>query len=352
MSNVRATAARTYSHPDADYAELKRLIKDRGLLDKQPAYYTMKILLTLALFALSFVILFTVDNFWVQLLNAVYLGIMSTQIGFLGHDAGHRQIFDDTRKNDLVGLLGGNLLLGMSRFWWVNKHNAHHSNPNVDDMDPDIDIPVLAFTEEDALSKRGLFRHLVRYQAYYLIPITSLQALGMHNITFQTVFGKRPKGWQTEATLLLAHFALYFLAVFSALPFWQAIAFILVHKMTFGIYNSSVFAPNHKGMPVLPKDNHVDFLRKQVLTSRNIIAHPVTDFWYGGLNYQIEHHLFPSMPRNRLREAQPIVVDFCRRKGISYHETSVLQSYREILEHLHEVSAPLRAESIAPTAAK
>jgi fatty acid desaturase len=96
-------------------------------------------------------------------------------------------------------------------------------------------------------------------------------------------------------------------------------------------------------MPILERDSQLDFLRRQVLTSRNVLAHPITDFWYGGLNYQIEHHLFPRLPRNKLREAQPIVKDFCRDHSIAYHETSVLQSYREILQHLHEVGAPLRA---------
>ena len=339
-----------HSRIDNDYAELKRLVRERGLLDKQPRYYILKIVLTLALFALSFVILFAVDNFWIQMLNAVYLGIMSTQIGFLGHDLGHGQVFSSARRNGFYGLLAGNLLLGMSRSWWVNKHNAHHSNPNVEDMDPDIDIPILAFSEEEAQSKQGLLRSIVRYQAYYILPITALQAFGMHNITFQTLLRGRPEGWKTELTLVLVHFLLYFALVFMALPFWWAVAFVVVHTVVFGMYNSSVFAPNHKGMPVLPKDTQLDFLHKQVLTSRNIIAHPVTDFWYGGLNYQIEHHLFPTMPRNKLSQAQPIVMEFCRQRGISYHETTVLQSYREIVEHLHEVSAPLRAEGASAAA--
>lgn len=75
-----------------------------------------------------------------------------------------------------------------------------------------------------------------------------------------------------------------------------------------------------------------------------IKAHPFTDFWYGGLNYQIEHHLFPNMPRNKLKEAQPIVRAFCKEHAIAYAETSMLQSYREILRFLHQVSAPLRKE--------
>jgi hypothetical protein len=104
-----------------------------------------------------------------------------------------------------------------------------------------------------------------------------------------------------------------------------------------------VFAPNHKGMPQVDDSGDLDFLRKQVLTSRNVRSHPLTDMWYGALNYQIEHHLFPTMPRNRVREAHLIVREFCAEQSIPYHEVSMLQSYRELLGFLHEVGAPLRS---------
>jgi fatty acid desaturase len=91
----------------------------------------------------------------------------------------------------------------------------------------------------------------------------------------------------------------------------------------------------------------MDYLRMQVLTARNVKAHPITDFWYGGLNYQIEHHLFPSLARNQLREAQGIIRQFCDELEISYHETSMFHSYVEILEYLHAVSAPLRQKKLA-----
>jgi fatty acid desaturase len=103
-----------------------------------------------------------------------------------------------------------------------------------------------------------------------------------------------------------------------------------------------VFAPNHKGMEILDSESRLDFVRRQVLTSRDVTAGPLTDFWYGGLNYQIEHHLFPSMPRNKLKEAQVIVRAFCEERGIPYRETGAMQSNREILQYLHQVSAPLR----------
>ena len=119
--------------------------------------------------------------------------------------------------------------------------------------------------------------------------------------------------------------------------------FIAVNQLLIGLYIGSTFAPNHKGMLMLDGKMKLDFLRRQVLTSRNVKSNPINDLVYGGLNYQIEHHLFPSMPRNRLKEAQEIVRPFCREHSISYYETGVIQSQREILQYLHHVSAPLRA---------
>src|ERR671916_748376 len=325
------------------YAELKRLIRQRGLLDQQPAYFAGKSLLTLGLLAVGLTLLLILDNPWLQLLNAAFLAFVFVQISLVAHDCGHRQFsFHASRKNDWATLIFGNLLLGVSRQWWIDKHNEHHGHPNQIDVDPDIEIPWLAFEEEQALDKRGLARFVVRYQAYLIFPLSLLQALSMHFKSVRFLIEKKAKSTLAEALLLGAHFALYFGLLFSMLEPLTAMLFIAVHRGLFGMYMVSIFAPNHKAMPVLDRDSQLDFLRRQVLTSRNVIAHPITDFWYGGLNYQIEHHLFPRVPPNKLKEAQPIIQDFYRQLDISYHETSVLQSYREILQHLHEVGAPLR----------
>ncbi len=146
-----------------------------------------------------------------------------------------------------------------------------------------------------------------------------------------------------EAVLMILHFGAYLGVLFLFLGIWQAGVFLLVHQLLSGLYLGSIFAPNHKGMPVLDKESDLGFLYRQMATARNVKAHPVTDFWYGGLNYQIEHHLFPSMPRNRLKEAQRLIKTFCQEHAIPYYETSMLESYREILQHLHQVSAPLRS---------
>ena len=322
---------------------MKRLIKQRGLLDRQPAYYAAKFTFTLGLLVSSFALLLVLDNLWLQLLNAAYLAFVFVQIGLLAHDCGHRQFsFRASWKNDWATLILGNLLIGVSRQWWIDKHNEHHGHPNQMGADPDIEIPLLAFEEEQALHKRGVARFVVKCQAILIIPLSLLQALSLHRRSIQFLLEKKAKSTLAESLALGAHFVVYFGLVFSVLEPLQALVFIAVHRGLFGMYMVSIFAPNHKAMPVLERESQLDFLHRQVLTSRNVSAHPITDFWYGGLNYQIEHHLFPRLPRNKLREAQPVVKDFCREHSLAYHETGVLQSYREILQHLHEVGAPLR----------
>jgi fatty acid desaturase len=137
------------------------------------------------------------------------------------------------------------------------------------------------------------------------------------------------------------HAIAYFSAVFLVLSPLQAIAFVLVHQALFGVYLGMTFAPNHKGMPHPEGDE--DYLRKQVLTSRNVRGGRIIDVALGGLNYQIEHHLFPGMPSPNLRRAQPVVQQYCAEVGVSYAQTGLIESYRQALRHLHEVGEPLRA---------
>jgi fatty acid desaturase len=322
---------------------LKHLIKQRGLLDRQPAYYAAKFTFTLGLLVSSLALLLVLDNLWLQLLNAAYLAFVFVQIGLLAHDCGHRQFsFRSSWKNNWLTVILGNLLIGISRQWWIDKHNGHHGHPNQMGADPELEIPLLAFEEEQALHKRGVARFVVKYQAMLIIPLPLLQALSLHRRSIQFLLEKKAKSTLAESLALGAHFVVYFGLLFSVLEPLQAVLFIAIHRGLFGMFMVSIFAPNHKAMPVLERESQLDFLHRQVLTGRNVSAHPITDFWYGGLNYQIEHHLFPRLPRNKLREAQRIIKDFCGDHSIAYHETSVLQSYREILQHLHEVGAPLR----------
>jgi len=143
----------------------------------------------------------------------------------------------------------------------------------------------------------------------------------------------------------------YLTAVSAVLAPVQAVVFLVVQQGLFGACLGASFAPNYKGMPVVGKDEKVDFLRRQVLTSRNIRGSPFTDLALGGLNYQIEHHLFPSMPRPSLRHAPAPVRAFCAQRGIPYSETGLLASYAQVLRHLHATGRTAGPEAAADTAA-
>jgi fatty acid desaturase len=120
------------------------------------------------------------------------------------------------------------------------------------------------------------------------------------------------------------------------------VAFALVQQGLFGLYLGCSFAPNHKGKPTLTEADGLDFLRRQVLTSRNVRGSRFVHFLLGGLNYQIEHHLFPNMPRPNLRYAQPLSVSSAASTTFPYAEATLVGSYAEVLRHLHAVGAPLR----------
>jgi len=326
-----------------EYTQLSRQIKQAGLLERRRGWYLVRIGANLMLLAVGGVAVVVLGRSWWQLLTAAYLAVVFTQIAFVGHDAGHRQIFRSRRANDLVGLLHANLGVGVSFDWWVGKHNRHHSNPNHEDLDPDISITALAFTADQASSKHGLVRMIARHQAWLFFPLLLLEAAHLHLASAKAIIGGGPgRANLVEGLVLVAHVAAYATALLVVLSPAQAVAFIVVQQGLFGLYLGCSFAPNHKGMPTLTQADQLDFLRRQVLTSRNVRGSRLVDLVLGGLNYQIEHHLFPTMPRPNLRRAQPLIRAFCQEHGLPYAEASLLGSYAEAIRHLHAVGEPLR----------
>lgn len=318
------------------YAELSRTVRSAGLLEKRPVYATVKIATTAAVFVGGWVVFAFLGNTWYQLILAAFFAFMFTQVAFIGHDAGHRQIFRSRRASEILGILHGNLGVGLSYGWWVTKHNRHHSHPNTEGMDPDIGDGALAFTPGQAARRTGIHRLLAVCQAYLFFPMLLLEGVNLHVASVRAL-AKRPIRTRIpEALLLAAHAAAYLTLLFVVLSPLKALVFLAVQQALFGLYMGCSFAPNHKGMPMLSRDDDLDFLRRQVLTSRNIRGRFV-GFVLGGLNYQIEHHLFPSMPRPALPHAQPIVREFCREHGIAYCETGLLASYGLVLRHLDGV---------------
>jgi fatty acid desaturase len=332
----------------SDYAELSRQVKQAGLLERRRWSYTWRIAIVVALLAAGWGAFVLVGDSWWQLAVAVFLGVMFTQLGFLGHDAGHRQISGSRRVSRILGVLLGNLGIGLSYGWWVDKHNRHHAHPNTEGADPDIGMRVLAFTETQARASRGWSRAVFRYQAYLFFPMLIGEALSVHVAGVRSLASRDSGTRPAEAALLGIHFVGYLTAVFLVLSPVKAVVFILVQQGVFGVYLGAAFAPNHKGMPILSPDDRSDFLRRQVLTSRNVRGGWLTDLALGGLNYQIEHHLFPSMPRPALGRSQPLIVEFCRQHGLPYCEASLVGSYAQALRYLAIVGRSSGRATVLP----
>lgn len=324
----------------SDYAELSRRIRSAGLLDRRPGYYVAAFAATLGLYAGGWAAFFLLGDSWYQLVVAAVLGVAFTQVGFLGHDVGHRQVFRSRRASDVTGILLANLGVGFSYGWWVGKHTRHHAHPNHVGHDPDIGPGgVLAWTQGQVGSRRGFARVLARCQGWLFFPLLFLLGLSLHVDSIRSLRSTSIKHKSAEVVLLAVHLIGYPVLLLAVLSPLKSLVFLAIQQGVFGFYMGCSFAPNHKGMEII--DDKRDFLRRQVRTSRNVRGGPVVDVALGGLNYQIEHHLFPSMPRPHLRRAQPIVRDYCAELDVPYHESGLINSYREALTYLHETGRVL-----------
>ncbi len=325
------------------YAALMRQVKEAGLLDRRTGYYRWRIAVTTVVLAGGWLVFVLVGESWWQLAVAAFLAIVFTQVGFLAHDAGHKQIYSSRRANAAAGIVLANLAVGLGYSYWLDNHNRHHAHPNTDGKDPDIDIGALAFTAGQAGGRGRLARYAYRYQAYFFFPLLTLTALSLHIDSAAYLARRTGRGRAWERLLFAAHVVGYLAVVFWVLSPVKAVVFTGVQQGLLGLYLGISSAPNHKGMPILSADDEGDFLRRQVLTSRNIRGGPLVDTALGGLNYQIEHHLFPSMPRPNLRRAQPVIARFCRQYGLPYTQTSLIGSYTRILRYLYAVGrGPVR----------
>ncbi|MCS3426728.1 fatty acid desaturase family protein [Leucobacter aridicollis] len=334
------------------YIQVSQIARESGLLNRAPKFYVLAavgIALALGGAVLGSVL---IGDSWYQLLIAAALAVIFTQIAFLAHEAAHRVILNSGPANDRLALvLAG--LIGMSYTWWDSKHSRHHANPNRVGKDPDIEIDTISFVEEDAAKSRGLIRAITKHQGWLFFPLLTLEGLNLHMHSFVHLFSREPVKWRwTQLAIITFRFAALLVPVFAFLPLGLAFAFLGVQFAVFGVYMGASFAPNHKGMPIVAHDAKLDFFSKQVRTSRNIKGGWWATTLMGGLNYQVEHHLFPSMARPHLSKASKIVKEFCATHNVPYTEASLIESYSIVIQYLNRVGLAARDPFDCPIAAQ
>ncbi len=249
-------------------------------------------------------------------------GILGTSAAMLGHQGSHRSFSASPARNALLVHLIFPLFGGLSARYWREKHDRlHHGHPNVDGQDPDIrPFPFVSSREEHLRCgpvRRWFHR---RFQASLFWPLTTLMAAGMRrsSILYVASDARRgiDRGWLLDAGCLTAHYTGWLLV--PSLVWGPLAAFGLYASMWMvgGVMLAMVFAPAHIGLPIVRDQNH-DWIH-QLETTRNLELSRFTSWLFVGLDYQVEHHLFPRIPHQHLPRAAAITSAWCRRQGLPY----------------------------------
>ncbi len=324
-----------YHLPQAEYEKLLERVAAAGLFKRTYRAHLFIFLTTLLGLLFSLVVLASTDTLWVQLLNACVAAFFSVQLGLLGHDLSHHGVFVSKRINYFFAVLVWGLGCGLSEGRWFYKHNAHHRSPNHIGHDPDVDIPFV-FSPEQASSRPQFYKKYIFPHQHILFWI-GIWFVYPYNILNSMRFLLRDITWRSafEIILILMHFTLTFGITFWLLPSLVASIFNVTVFLVMGAYMAMIFAPNHKGEDMLSPDQTHNWVHQITLT-RNLFSNPVVSYIFGGLEYQIEHHLFPSLSRFYYRNVQVIVKNFCKEKEFPYHETTWMNSLRQIHHSLKQ----------------
>jgi len=343
-SEPLSEAEKKANKKDADFDELKALIEKAGLLDRSPFFYTYKTLETLSFFVVGVILL--IYGYWLP--SAISMGIFWQQAGWLSHEYCHHCVFTNRKYNNRFGLFMGNLLQGYSITWWKDRHNTHHAITNVVDSDPDIDnLPLFIWSEHDfhrLLQWNTTLSKILQYQAFYFLPFCLFLRLiwCLQSALFTGDMATAPsKVYQaaaaTERRLLLCHWTMVLSLVYAFCPTYSAMIYFLMISEFIGVFGIAVIVFfNHYACEHFPDSDkkQLTFLDMQLRSTRNATPGYVMDWLAGGLNYQIEHHLFPTMPRNNLYKASLIIKEFCKKKNYTYQSTSFLEGIVILHKHL------------------
>jgi fatty acid desaturase len=278
----------------------------------------------------------TTESYLWLLPACLAFSFFTVQLAGIMHDCGHRAVFASPRNNDLLGFFAA-AAIGMMLASWRDHHNRHHAFPNETERDPDFQIPLVALNLAQLARKGRFARALARYQAFYFYVIVATASLS-NRLGGITYFFRRPV--RGDIVNLLAYFPVVvalFAGPFLLFSIEKAVFVLVVVHVTSGLYLANCFAPNHKGMTTVSPGSKMCFLEQQVITARNVSGGAICDVLMVGLNHQIEHHLFPGTPRNKLALIEPYVRAVCEREGIPYVEAGFVQGGRSILSSLHAV---------------
>jgi fatty acid desaturase len=332
------------SHSQA-LRDLHADLEARGLLDPS-RFWRRKLLFWIPTFFLSYfgLIALPFGALWVALVPLCSVALLT--MGYAGHDAGHYALSKKPWVNDVWGQFAMTFLCGFSFGYWRSRHNQHHAHCQEINGDPDMRFGVLFSVYPDSDNwKTSVGRFFLKIQRWAFWPLSSFYWVSLRYDGIRDCF-QRPKETRVDRFLVPLHWIV--LVIVPGFVFgWQPtlLAYLALSCIS-SLMTASVFIPNHIGMRRLAPADKLSYLEQQITTSRNITNPRVLDFYYGGLNSQIEHHLFPRIAHNRYRAMRPFVREFCARHGLAYNEASLYRALASVGNHLGDMTAAFRARPI------
>ena len=321
-------------------AEIVREARSAGLLRPATRAVLLRALLGTAGLVALIGFAWTAQSTLQALFAAALAGVACIQLGFIAHDAGHGSVGRSRRGNAVAGHLAFTLLNGLGFRSWCESHDQHHAFCQDESRDPDMAVAtVMSLTPRSAAEKAGLGRALLPYQGYFLWPASLLFA---HSLRLQSLGRsyRAPARYAGDTLLLPLHYASWFalpsLAFDTGAP--RIAAVYLMCSAVMGAYLAILFWVNHIGMPALSAEHGLSSLEQQVVGTRNLRHPRSVDPFFGGLDFQIEHHLMPGVPSTHLRQLQAIARPRCLAAGLSYREETPGQALAAITRHVSRIA--------------
>jgi len=343
------------------FRAFRQKLEDQGFFERSYAWYAYKTFTTLALWALGIFFAFTGN--W--MISACFMGVFWQQAGWLSHEYCHHDVFKSRKANNAFVYFSSNFLQGYSVNWWKDRHNTHHAITNVLEDDPDVsnlplflwDVKDIGFVykpEGEQSIKFKIAKHLVPYQAYYWIPFTPLLKIiwMLQSFLFSRELHQHPNKslratYWFEHSLLLAHHVWVAALLYWTMPsLYAATMWWLLANGIGGCFIAIIVFTSHYACDLYdPNDRcQLNFVDLQLYTTRNINPGVFMDWFAGGLNYQIEHHLFPQMARNRLHEVSLLTRQWCAENNVPYQCESFTNCIKLLLLRLEEVALAWRKQ--------
>ena len=315
-----------------EFLELEKHMQDIGLFKSTPIFYIERALILVSLFWGAVTLRYS-HSF----VSAVCLGMFWCQLAFVGHDVGHSSV--NGRRNDsFYGTLFGNTLGGISLGWWKHGHYVHHVSPNDMEKDPDIQhLPVMAVDSkmlgfyssfhEKWFHFTPLAKFLVSKQVYLFYPIMSVARF---NLYAQSLLWSSKKGSSLDL-LTLFFFYTWFIAL--VLSGDSRLMYIYVSHAVTGLLHVQICI-SHFAEQIDVKGDWVD---RQSLTTIDVDCPAWMDWFHGGLQFQLIHHLFPRLPRENLRKASELLQPFFERHNVGCVRLGFVECNKRVLSKLAKV---------------